>query len=259
MTEKTYFPSRDGIKLCGIWTIPDKTTDKAIILAHGITVDKEEDGLFTSLGESLGKNGFAVLRFDFRGHGESGGKPIDMTIKGERADLDAAIEEAEVKGYASIGLLGASFGGGVSTLYTVSHQHKLRCLCLWNPCLNYDHCFLNPSLPWIRARKAHMKKDLEDQGWTTLGSREFVLGKQLFDEMARLFPYQELKRITIPLMIIHGDKDIYVPLADSQESIRGMKNGELVIIEGGEHGFHEPAEHTLQASNETLRFFKKYL
>ena len=256
MEKKVFFYAEDGVKLCSIWTLPKNKTRRAIVLAHGITSDKDEDGVFVKLASQLQQNDFVVLRFDFRGHGESSGKPIDMTIAGELFDIDAAINEVKEKGFSAIGLVGASFGGGIATLYAANNQQLLHALCLWNPCLNYDRCFINPTLPWIRARKGHMKNDLQQKGWTTLGSGKYVLGKPLFDEMAALLPYKEIRKITVPLLVIHGNKDTYVPYEDAKEAVIGMKNAAFITIDGGEHGFHEPEEHTLEACKETLAFFK---
>src|SRR5512139_821266 len=45
----------------------------AVVLAHGITVDMDEGGMFVSLADRLSEAGFGVLRFSFRGHGGSAG------------------------------------------------------------------------------------------------------------------------------------------------------------------------------------------
>ena len=124
--KKIVFTSKDDTRLVGLWHLPEKTSFQAIILAHGITVDKDESGIFGDLAEALKEKGFAVFRFDFRGHGESGGKPIDMTISGEIADLKAAVEQVKKAGYKNIGLLAASFGGGIATLYTAKNQDKIK-------------------------------------------------------------------------------------------------------------------------------------
>lgn len=254
------FPSSDGLLLSGVWHISEKTSAKAIILAHGITADRDEDGIFIDLAQVLADTGYAVLRFDFRGHGASEGDPVNMTIAGELADLEAALGEVIDRGYKQIGLVGASFGGGVSTLFTANQQDWIRCLCLWNPCLNYDHTFLNPILPWIRDRKNHMKKDMEEKGWTTLGSRKFKVGKPLWDEMAKTFPYEAMKAITIPTVIIHGDQDTYVPYEDSVVYLSNLQSErELITIPGGEHGFQDIPGQDKQAIEKTLQFFKKYL
>lgn len=256
---KIFFKSDNGLKLCGVWHVPTKPANKSIVMAHGITVDKDENGAFIQLADELCQAGFAVLRFDFSGHGESEGKSVDMTITRERRDLEAAIDEAK-KNYSEIGLLGASFGGGTSVLFfnVARNQNKLKCLCLWNPVLNYDHTFLNPTLPWIRERKTHMVKEIQEKGWTTLGSNNFVIGKPLFEEMAILKPYEALKEITIPTVIIHGDKDSKVSYEDSKEYVNYLNNGSLITIKGAEHGFHELSA-TTQANKETIRFFQANL
>lgn len=255
---KVTFQSKDGLKLVGIWAVPTQSTNKAVVMAHGLSVNKDESGLFIKLAETLREDGFAVFRFDFRGRPESEGKAIDMTIKGELLDLDAAIEEAINKNYNRVGLLGASFGGSIATLYTSKNQNKLKCLCLWNPVLNYDHTFINPFLPWLINDINDMKKDISQKGWTTLGKKNYIIGKGLFNEMTRLFPYDELKKISIPTIIIHGDKDTYVPFEDSKKYAKNLKNGVFIKIEGAEHGFHQEPFET-QVVNITLDFFKKYL
>jgi uncharacterized protein len=252
---KVYFRSEDGVRLCGVWEKPEHNTDKVIILAHGITVDKDELGVFVRLAEQLVGEGFAVIRFDFRGHGESEGKSEEMTIEGELMDMKAALGFVEEKGYENIALLAASFGGGIGTLFTANNQERLSCLCLWDPVLNYEHTFLNPTLPSIRERKSHMKSEIELQGWTTLGSRQVKVGKALFEQMAVYKPYEALSQITLPLAIIHGDNDTKVPYEDSKEYISRAKNGMFITIEGAEHGFHEPNENVL-AIRETLAFIK---
>jgi alpha/beta superfamily hydrolase len=67
---KIYFKNKDGLKLAGILEKPKSKTNTCIILCHGATVDKEEDGIFTDLSRKLSNAGFATFRFDFMGHGE---------------------------------------------------------------------------------------------------------------------------------------------------------------------------------------------
>lgn len=254
--DKATFHSKDKTKLVGLWSHPDHKSDKVVVLAHGITVDKEEDGIFTKLARLLADNGFSILRFDFRGHGESQGRSVDMTISKEVEDLTAAIDYIEQRGYKRIGLLGASFGGGISALYAGNIPNKLTCLCLWNPALNYQRTFLKPVTPWLKKQTAQIKRDFNNKGWSTLGSAKLIIGKQLFDEMEDLFPYKSLKKIKIPLLIIHGSADDKVFYEDSVEYGRDI--GEVTIIKNATHGFHEDWESKI-AYKKTLDFFLKYL
>jgi predicted alpha/beta-fold hydrolase len=87
MDHKTTLTTPDKIQIVGILSKAKKDNDKIIVLCHGLTVDKDEGGIFRQLSENLVENGFDCFRFDFRGHGESGGKQEEMTIAGELTDL----------------------------------------------------------------------------------------------------------------------------------------------------------------------------
>lgn len=51
-----------------------------VVLAHGITADMDEGGMYVRLADRLAAAGFVVLRFSFRGHGHSGGTQRGVTI-----------------------------------------------------------------------------------------------------------------------------------------------------------------------------------
>lgn len=163
MEQKVFFKSKDGLKLCGVWHTSGKPTAKVIVLVHGMTVNKDEGGIFVELAELLKKNNYAVFRFDFRTHGESEGDSSNFTIAQELRDVESAIEFVGKK-YQLIGLLGASFGGGVSVLYSAKNQDKIKALCLWNPCLNYEHIFLKPYLPWLKDSIGKIEEDFRVKG-----------------------------------------------------------------------------------------------
>lgn len=253
--KKIFFDNKDKIKLCGILETPLKKTDKCVILAHGITVDKSENGLHEILAKKLIEKNIASFRFDFRGHGESKGKQQDMTIKGELTDLQTSYNLIS-KTFKKISLLGASFGGGIATLFAKDNKGIVS-LCLWNPVLNFKHTFLNPILPGLVKDVKQMKSDLKKQGWTKLGRRQFKTGKKLYQEMKIFKPYMEIRKINIPTLIIHGDKDTKVPYQDSFELSKKLLNGKLITIKSAEHGFHENWESKI-AINETIHFFCRY-
>ena len=258
-SQKFYFKNEDGLKLCGILTKPEKETDNCIILCHGITVDKEEDGIFTELAQKLAKVGFAVFRFDFRGHGESEGKSIDMTVTGEERDLEATIRFLQDFGYTNFGVLGASFAGGAVSLFVVRHQNIVKALILWNAIIDY-HSLLEPELPWPKKYfgEEQMKK-LEKQGFIEIGSSKFKIGKNLFVELRKLRQWKELQKLKVPILFVHGDKDTYVPFEDSVKYSKLLKTAKLETIQGAEHGFHDNKKQEEQADKVTVEFFLKNL
>lgn len=237
--EKVEFYSEEQ-KIIGVLHIPDRSNNKAIVLVHGITVNKDEGGIFVRTAKKFCEMGYTVLRFDFRGHGESEGKSIDLSVKGELSDLNEAINFIKNRGFDTIGILAASFGGSIAPMFVAKNKY-IKTLVLWNPILNYDNIFLKPISQWgikYFSGKNFLAK-IEKQGYIT-DRKGFKIGKKLFDEMKNIKPYEGLKDVSCPLLVIHGDKDTTVPYEDSKryyKLARGISKFETV--KGAEHGFHE--------------------
>lgn len=257
MEEKIYFKNADGLKLCGILTKPQKETEKCIILCHGITVTKDEGGIFTKLAKKLADNDFIVFRFDFRAHGESEGKSIDLTVTGEKRDLEAAVKFLQSLGYKYFGIVVASFGGGAVSLFVGENKDLIKSIVLWNPIIDYQS-ILQPKLPWPKRNFGEKAiKKLEIKGYIKIGSRKFKVGKSLFSELRQLEPWKKMQNLKVPVLFIHGDKDSYVPYEDSVKYSKLFKNAELKTIKGGEHGFHDNKKDSDEADEQTIKFFLK--
>lgn len=259
MEEKVYLKTSDGLRLCGILSKPSKATDRCVVLCHGITVNKEEDGIFTNLAHKLCNIGFAVFRFDFRGHGESEGESVGMTIAGEERDLEAAVKFLQEKGYQEFGILGASFAGGAVSLFTAAHSEIVRGLVLWNAGIDYSSK-INPINQWTRKNWGKPAFERAEKfGFTEIGAKNFKIGKNLMDEIRTLKPWKELVNIEKPILFVHGNNDSYIPYSDSVKYSKLFKNAKLVTIHGAEHGFHDNPKHAEQADNATIEFFTEYL
>ncbi|QUH01979.1 alpha/beta fold hydrolase [Saccharopolyspora erythraea] len=171
----------------------------AVMLAHGITADLAEQGLFPDLADRLAAAGFSVLRFSFRGHGRSEGKPCDMTIAGERLDLHTAVESVG----RPVPVVASSFGA-VSTTLSLG-ELPIRSLVLWQPVLDLRRTFLEPELP--RGRKLHGDRtSLRQQGFLDIEGR-FELGTRLFEEFAELDPRAAFLASDGPALVVHGDAE----------------------------------------------------
>ena len=82
------------------------------------------------------------------------------------------------------------------------------------------------------------------------------------DAAAAISPILYVTADDPPIKLIHGDADTLVPLAASETlSAELSKIGvtfDLLIIEGGDHGFRNP-EHRTQATNAMVAWFKQHL
>ena len=63
--EKIYFENSRGANLVGVLHTPEKVSNSVVIISHGFTSNKDRTR-FVKLAETLLKNGFTDLRFDFK-------------------------------------------------------------------------------------------------------------------------------------------------------------------------------------------------
>ncbi|MCA9992991.1 MAG: alpha/beta fold hydrolase [Ardenticatenaceae bacterium] len=107
--EAVQISSSDGAKLAG-WYIPSQNR-AAVILLHGYSGNRL--GVMFHA-ETLAQNGFGVLLFDLRAHGDSGGTGTFARGESMIADLAAALafvqHRPDVDGQ-RIGVMGVSVGG----------------------------------------------------------------------------------------------------------------------------------------------------
>ncbi|HUV42561.1 MAG TPA: alpha/beta fold hydrolase [Patescibacteria group bacterium] len=250
--KKVSFKS-NGFKLVGILHSPSKSTKKAIIMAHGLKVDKDEGGIFIRTANKLTQLGVAVFRFDFRGCGESEGKFADRTIRSDIQDLANAFGFMEYEGYQKFSLLGASWGGGIGVLFLKDNPKFIKSLVLWNPALDYKSGINKLIIPYLKRKIIEMIKKRTFK----IKAEKFDFNKKLVIQMIKYKPYQALRQISCPTLIIHGDKDEKVPLEDSIKYYKLTKGpSKLEIIKGSSHGFHIP-EAEKKVMELTLNFFKE--
>lgn len=115
--EEITFPGRDGTRLAG-WYIPAGNAvgpSPSVVLSHGWARSRAE---LLPHADFLHRAGFAVLAFDYRHRGESGGDAVTMGIR-EQGDLLGALDVlcARSKVDATrIAVLGMSMGSVIAIL-----------------------------------------------------------------------------------------------------------------------------------------------
>lgn len=246
--------STDGILLDARLTQTDKTPKGMILLVHGIASEKEEGGLYTRLAAALAEAGFDSLRFDFRGHGQSSGNSVDMTIRGETEDLSAAVACARQHSNAPMGILAASFGT-VSTMNYLQAHSDIHTLVLWNPVLDLQHTFIRPQMPWGKALFSDEKRmEMEQTGVLRIGAHPY--GRALFDEMEEHFPYRVLEELAVPVLTVHGDRDEITSYDLSMRYGAPNANSETLTLSGVGHGFGAKSGQAVEAS---VAWFTKWM
>ncbi|MBS7611118.1 alpha/beta fold hydrolase [Candidatus Bathyarchaeota archaeon] len=242
-------------ELVGILHIPDnlKPEEKTpgIVMFHGFTGNKTEaHRLFVQVARSLCKSSFTVFRFDFRGSGDSDGEFEDMTLPGELDDAEAAltflIRQKNVD-EGRIGVIGLSMGGRVATILASKDERVKFAI------------FYSAALGPLRDRfLTHMDKEkLEklNSGEAIEVSEGWYLRKSFFDTVDYVIPFKVMGKIKIPMLIIHGDRDLLIPLEEAEKGYEIIKSlndkNELYVIKGGDHTFSKK-EYTLEVISKTL-------
>lgn len=84
--------------------------------------------------------GYATLRFDYSGTGDSSGEPADCTVEDWLDDLEAAIDELRRQsGSPRVVLVGLRFGATLAALCAQRQHLRIAHLVLWDPVVRGDH------------------------------------------------------------------------------------------------------------------------
>ena len=248
----------DGLRLAATLVTPDAFPERAVVLVHGGGVTREEGGFFARLAAGLGEAGVASLRFDLRGHGESEGRQEELTIATILNDIRVALAHVrDATGAAQLGLVGASFAGGVCAYYAAKRSGELDRLVLLNPQLDYKRRTITSRPYWTDDQLSDdMAHQLEEHGFIQF-TPTLKHGRPLLNEAFWFEVLPVLRDIQAPTLVVHGTKDTFVPVEASREAMqRFAAEHELVEIEGAQHGFavHDDPQYLNPQSQEWQAF-----
>ena len=153
--------SVEGLKIVGTLELPEAVKNAPVVLLlHGFTGKRDElaipsannQGIFARAADAWAKAGFASLRIDFRGSGDSEGSYADTTISDEIKEALAATDflqnEKDVDA-SRLYVVGWSQGGTVATAVAGRSAHPIKAVALWAPAYGKSAPFVRPG----RARR----------------------------------------------------------------------------------------------------------
>ena len=185
--EEVYFPAADGTQLHG-WFIPGRGDD-TIVWFHG-NAGNISNRVYNImlLNVHVGANLFI---FDYRGYGLSEGRPSE---KGVYSDGEGALEYLRSRDdidHDRLVLFRRSLGGCVVAELAMRHRVK--------------GVIIESSFTSSNALARHLRPVL------TILLRPWMLVRSRFDSISKM------PRIHSPVMIVHGDKDVTVPIHMDRE------------------------------------------
>lgn len=230
------YESIDGTGLVGILSANVNSNKSCVIMCHGLKTDKEEYGDFKKLSEILVGN-YDNFRFDFRAHGQSQGKDMEMTVQALKEDLEATIILIQNEGYNEICILGASFGASILSLIDYEKFPKVKKLIIWSGSIDANKGNPKGSLGYYNYRRAMEEGSVEIKSKTT--NNVMRLNRTFMKETRSLKPEEKIKDIDLPILFIHGTEDETTPYAVNQQIARTVKKCCFATISGARHGLHE--------------------
>lgn len=221
-----------GHQVAAVLAAPATPSDRLAVLCHGFLSHKNSS-TNKALTRTLIERGIATLRFDFFGQGESDGPFEAISVTTAHAQAQAAIAWAADHGYRALGLVGSSFGGLVALL-AAAGETRLRCLGLKCPAPDFPELL---RLEFGPEGMAEWKQTgtIPD---VTGGPGRLRLRYSFFEDCLHHDGYGAARRITVPTLIVQGDRDELVPLHQA-ERLRAQLPGtaRLEILQGADHGF----------------------
>jgi uncharacterized protein len=248
----------------------------AIIICHGFKGFKDW-GFFPYLSEVLADAGYATICFNFSRNGV-GSDPYNFTdldkfaennYSHELNDIDVVFQSIKNKDLGrgiinteSIGLLGHSRGGGVAVLYC-SRNPEISTLVTWSSICTVDRYSKEDLSLW----KNQGYVEIENKRTKQIMRMNRILIDDIEENKKNLDILAAASQIDVPSLIIHGELDEAVPVAEGQTLFDNLaaQEKQIEIIEQGSHTFnitHPMDSRSVQfetALDLTENWFDKYL
>lgn len=240
-------------QLYGTLTVPDevKKCPVALIIAGSGPTDRNgnnpmmKNNSLKMLAEALAKNGIASLRYDKRGIGESKASAVTETslvFENYTEDakswinflkLDKRFTQLTVIGHSEGSLIGMIAGAKANKFISIAGAGESADKLLKSQISSKSNKVIEDmTFPIIDSLKSGNKVKKVDPMLNSLfrsSIQPYLISWFKYD------PQAEIKKLTVPILIIQGNNDLQVPVQDAENLSKANKNAELDIIDKMNH------------------------
>jgi acylglycerol lipase len=251
------FDGKQGVKIFSQSWRPTGEPKAVVVLVHGL---KDYSDRYNDFAASLVKRGYAVYALDLRGHGDSEGDRVWVDEFADYLDdVDIFLKRVRTaEPGRKIFLYGHSMGGAVVTLYTLTRDPKPAGLITSAAALKTEESgavtgpvkFLSAIAPKLAVF------ELKDENFSRDPAvvASMATDPLIYDAKAPARTAAEVLRaieaireksatLAVPVLSMHGTKDLVTPPAGSKELIEAASSTDKTFksYEGLAHDLvHEP-------------------
>jgi pimeloyl-ACP methyl ester carboxylesterase len=198
-------------------------TNRVALLLHGGPGGTKEgpSDLYVHLADALAAIGVASARFDFPGEGESGGDYTATSPSQQVAQSEAINRWMRSGDFDHIAVVGESFGA-TAALGSFQTLDAEALVLLWPAIWLLDGTFA-PLIP------EDWQGQLQQSGVIDIDGKK--VGRAFIEELfAHSDREHELQNVNVPTLLIHGDADREVPVAQSRRAHDLLRDPKRLIV-----------------------------
>jgi len=204
--QKIEFPGSSGTTLAGLLETPDAPPLATALIAHCFTCGKDIAAA-SRIARSLVKQGYAVMRFDFTGLGNSDGDFANTNFSSNVQDLVAAADYLRSQDMAPSVIIGHSLGG-TAVLNAANLIPESRGVVTIGSPADAQH---------VANQFACDIDTIKDQGQAEvkLAGRAFTIKKQFLDDIGKT-SVDHIAKLKKALLVLHSPADETVSIAEAE-------------------------------------------
>jgi putative redox protein len=228
-TTKVSFTNQNGDSLAARLEVPaNQHPHTYAIFAHCFTCNKNLNAV-KNIARALTQEGFALLRFDFTGLGESEGDFADTNFSSNVSDLVDAANFLSENYQAPKLLIGHSLGGAAVLMAKQS--------------IDSIQAVATIGAPYQPEHVSHLIEDsveeIQNNGVarTKIGGRTFTVKKQFLDDLASLpSAHSPIGNLNAALLVLHSPQDSTVGIDNATNIYKAASHPRsFVSLDGADH------------------------
>jgi exosortase A-associated hydrolase 2 len=241
LPETPLFFSNGQSRLFGILHEPMPRHHMGVVLCHPFGEEKLwSHRVFVTFARALAAEGYHVLRFDYRGNGDSDGDFAESSVETALEDISTAIDLLKERtGVVSVCLVGLRLGATLAGAAAEGRSDIAR-LVLWAPIVDgnrYMQELLRVNLTTqmavyraIRADRQQLVEQLREGALVNVDG--YDISHAMFQEVSRLNMAGAPSRFDGPCLIVQVDRTAsHSPAGEVQRLRSCYRNAELQIVQ----------------------------